>query len=132
VGVNAIEHLEDIYRRLPKIACAGKCQDSCGPIMMSPIEQRRVEKRTGRPWLTVDLEYLADMILLGKTDCMTCPLLDAASGRCSVYAIRPLICRLWGLVEKMRCPWGCIPERWVSDDEADSLIKEAEEIKPYV
>ena len=40
-----------------------------------------------------------------------CPLLK--DGACSVYDRRPAICRLWGLTEELRCPFGCEPEeRW--------------------
>ena len=31
-------------------------------------------------------------------------------GRCTVYAVRPMICRLWGIDETMPCPYGCVPE----------------------
>lgn len=42
-------------------------------------------------------------------------------GACSVYVDRPLICRLWGVVETMPCPFGCRPERWLSEQEALEL-----------
>lgn len=45
-----------------------------------------------------------------------CPALDFI-GRCSVYEIRPLICRLWGVVETMKCHYGCEPERYLTDEE---------------
>src|SRR2546429_6087610 len=32
------------------------------------------------------------------------------NGRCTVYEVRPMICRLWGMVEGMQCPHGCVPE----------------------
>jgi hypothetical protein len=38
----------------------------------------------------------------------TCPALK--DGRCSVYDVRPTLCRLWGVVEDMPCPWGCVPD----------------------
>lgn len=31
-------------------------------------------------------------------------------GRCSIYADRPLLCRLFGAVPKMACPFGCKPD----------------------
>jgi hypothetical protein len=49
-------------------------------------------------------------------------MLNQETGKCKVYSIRPTICRLWGLVRKMACPWGCVPERWLSDDEARRII----------
>jgi hypothetical protein len=60
--------------------------------------------------------------LVGKT--VDCPLLR--QGRCTVYAVRPLICRLWGVVESMPCPWGCRPERFLTVEEGEALMRQAE------
>ena len=59
-----------------------------------------------------------------KSDVLTCPALDVAFGLCSVYPDRPTLCRLWGVVEKMRCPFGCEPERYLSDAEAVTILDE--------
>lgn len=89
-------HLDRLYASLPTIACKGLCADSCGPIAMTPAEFGRIAERTGsEPVATT----------------MTCPLL--ANERCTVYDIRPTICRLWGVVESMPCPHGCVPSRWL-------------------
>ena len=56
---------------------------------------------------------------------LTCPMLHRASGDCRVYPVRPMLCRLWGLVKKMACPWGCVPERWLTDEEAVVYLAEA-------
>lgn len=53
---------------------------------------------------------------------LNCPHLSPI-GTCSVYAIRPLICRIWGMVEAMPCEWGCKPSRMLTDDEAHHLIE---------
>lgn len=54
---------------------------------------------------------------------MNCTMLK--HGRCSVYSARPVICRLWGVVPSMPCPWGCKPERMLTDREGLSLMMEA-------
>jgi hypothetical protein len=53
---------------------------------------------------------------------LTCSALDGV-GRCSVYEERPLLCRLWGAVEKMTCQFGCVPaDGWLDPDvEAEVL-----------
>jgi len=53
---------------------------------------------------------------------LTCPAL--VNGLCSVYAVRPLICRLWGVVREMACPFGCKPERWLADREVKRMLRE--------
>jgi hypothetical protein len=52
---------------------------------------------------------------------MTCTALKG--GRCSIYANRPYICRIWGAHEKMRCPFGCKPSRMVTEKESRDIIK---------
>lgn len=110
--MNNHQRLQAIYDKVPAVACKQLCQDSCGPIMMTNYEWKRVcavvgHKPKGKPSLE-------------------CPLLK--DGECSVYAVRPLICRLWGVVREMRCPHGCEPVRWLSDAEARSLLEEANRI----
>ena len=101
--------LERIYARIPKLACRRKCQESCGPILCHAAEWARMKAAT-----LVPIDQLAPDL--------TCPAL--LNGACSVYSVRPLICRLWGVVRAMACPWGCEPERWLTDAEADALFSE--------
>jgi Fe-S-cluster containining protein len=51
-----------------------------------------------------------------------------SGGRCTVYPDRPLICRLFGVVEQMRCPFGCVPERFLSERAAYALLERAEKL----
>ena len=53
-----------------------------------------------------------------------------AEGRCSVYSIRPLICRIWGAAEGIPCVFGCQPERLLSKEEADVLMREVQALSP--
>jgi Fe-S-cluster containining protein len=61
---------------------------------MSIRERVRIEQRTGR---RVDFSPEHG-----------CSMLDE-HGRCTVYDIRPMICRLYGTMETMPCPHGCLP-----------------------
>ena len=98
-----------IYARVPAIDCQRRCARHCGPIVATEVEWSRMEAATGgRAW--------------GEDT--VCPHLDRASGLCRAHALRPLICRLWGVVETMPCPYGCQPERWLSEEEATALVEE--------
>lgn len=88
--------LEELYASLPKIECKGECWDSCGPIAMTPVERGLIDDVAG-----VQLPLLQTKL--------RCPALGMF-GTCTVYEVRPLICRLWGLVPSMRCNFGCMPE----------------------
>lgn len=107
-----LRKIDEIYRQLPTIQCQGKCSESCGPILMSDAEEKRIVDAVGHePDFGPDLK---------------CNLLQC--NRCSVYEIRPLICRLWGLVKAMRCPFGCVPDRWLPEEESRRLLKENGEL----
>lgn len=107
------QRLQELYDQLPQIDCAGLCHDSCGPIQMSIRERTRIEGLAGEP-ITCGFGPSCSMLTTER--------------KCSVYTIRPLICRLWGLMRSMPCPYGCRPERVVEDDEAMALLVAAEEI----
>lgn len=121
--------LQDLFDLVPAVACKGDCgrdrhQSCCGPIACSVVEARLLEEYLGTqsPWIDLG----AGNVHMDPTALTlhTCPHLSW-NGRCQSYAVRPLICRLWGAVQRMRCPWGCQPERWLSDDEAGWLLAEA-------
>lgn len=110
-----VAELEDLYAELPPLECRGKCQESCGPIDMSDTERRRIREAG------VDIPPLLDRARRGELT-RSCPALSPI-GTCSVYELRPLVCRLWGLVEAMACPYGCRPEGgWLDDTTGMELI----------
>ena len=95
----------ELYAGLPDISCLRLCHPACGPIVV-PAEEW---DRGGTP----------------RGESLPCPHLDEGAGLCRAHELRPLICRLWGVVESMRCPWGCEPERWLSAAEAAELLDRA-------
>lgn len=108
--------LDAIYASLPKLACKKKCQQSCGPIVAAPEEEARMIVASGGKALGYGLNLGCSYLTLG--------------GLCSVYAARPLLCRLWGIAEEMPCPWGCVPARWLTRAETNRLFREAGYPKP--
>lgn len=103
--VRAKAQLDKLYRELPTINCRRECSSSCGPVDMSRVEWERIVKKLGyepRKSMPRTSEEAA------RPGALSCPMLR--SGLCSVYHVRPLICRLWGVAEGLECPWGCTPE----------------------
>lgn len=98
--------LADLYGSLPTVECRKLCQASCRDMPVVVAERDRLS-----------LPLVMD----------ECPKLTA-DGACSVYDDRPLMCRLWGVVENMRCPHGCEPSRVLSLAEAREFLVEAERI----
>jgi hypothetical protein len=106
------EAFEEFYKKLPKIDCQGHCHTSCGPIAATKFEHKRIEKKAGGP-IAVDGDLNCSML---------------KDKRCSVYEIRPTICRLFGVVEGLKCPYGCKPERLLTKEEGFELLEEARRI----
>lgn len=120
--VGLFARLDAVYARLPAIACQGRCAIACGPIPLSDLEARRLQLATHVKPRTV-IRVVADgppSTAIERERCIY--LKDEA--RCSVYSIRPLICRAWGLVRMMSCPHGCVPATWVNDVEFARLAQE--------
>lgn len=105
--------LADLYRRIPKIDCQGFCEESCGPIVVGSKEAAAMKAAAGGKPLTVSGEA-------------TCGYLKG--GRCSVYKARPFICRMWGVVPELPCPWGCHAERILTRAEATMLFRMLERV----
>lgn len=91
------QQLDELYAELPELECRGACWDSCGRIAMTDLEHRRTEA-AGVP---IEDGKLSDLPAV-------CPALTMLH-QCSIYEVRPLICRLWGLTESMPCTFGCRP-----------------------
>jgi len=113
---DACAALEQMYAQVPSIACQGLCQDCCGPLGMAYVEWIRIKR--------------ASPLRLAEAKQVVCPLLKR--GKCTVYASRPMICRLWGVTENMPCPWGCRPERYLTITEADVLMHAVEALSQQV
>jgi len=86
-----IEDLEKIYPKIPAMICKSGCTDCCGPV----------------PWSKSEWDSVEDKREVG--DDLHCPY--AKHGICDIYAQRPLICRLFGVVDHpaMTCPHGLGP-----------------------
>lgn len=110
--VNA--QLDALYAELPAIECEGHCWDSCGPIEMTEPERERIAERGVR---IRDNRF-------SVTGPMTCPALTPFH-QCSVYEVRPLICRLWGVARRLPCPYGCKPSRRLTERETFEFLMRA-------
>lgn len=119
--------IDALYARLPRIACQQRCQVCCGPIAMSRLEFRRLlsidptlRHKISQMQSELGFNYGRSYLIgLGREACSF-----LRDGACSIYSLRPLICRLWGMTQTMRCPWGCQPERFLNDREAHEIMGE--------
>jgi len=131
--MTAFEKLEALYATLPTVECKRKCQAYCGGILISKIEAARLEEKRGflekvtafeadkRPYLPTPAIIESEFIGLRPSLTMECVFL--MGNHCLAYKIRPLVCRIWGCVDNefMRCEFGCIPSRWLTNREVKQL-----------
>lgn len=121
----AVAALDAIYRQLPTVECTGGCAIACGPIPLTDVEARRLQQATHKKPRTIALVPVVDS--RGDTRRDRCVYLTEHE-RCSVHAIRPLICRVFGVVKRMSCMRGCVPSRWLTDREFLALAQAVERI----
>lgn len=86
-----------IYREVPSVDCKGLCWEACSYAPAQAVEVEHLCRVAGNHAHRPSPD--------GR-----CPFLDSEN-RCSGYAARPLICRLYGAVRKMECPHGCRPAK---------------------
>jgi Fe-S-cluster containining protein len=106
--VEKLEAIDRIYAQLPTIVCKRKCTIACGAVVLTDLEARRLQVTAHVKPRTIPLTLDS-----GKT-IERCIYLQGERV-CKVYDVRPLICRVFGLVKMLSCMHGCVPDRWLSD-----------------
>jgi Fe-S-cluster containining protein len=130
--------LQKVYDSIPRLACKKECPEVCITTMeLSQIEEINIRlflKKRGREW--VDFKDFGDfenhMKRIGRhssgpndaysCSCLRCPYLTSKK-LCSIYPVRPLVCRLYGVYEGMRCRHGCQPEQAIDELEMRYLYE---------
>jgi Fe-S-cluster containining protein len=78
----------ELYSKIPAFECIEGCTDCCGPVPWSAYELKQAGLAGPPPDRADDVCVFS------------------LAGRCDVHAARPLMCRLFGAVEDLRCPHG--------------------------
>lgn len=129
--------LDELYAQLPALECKGRCHDTCTAIDMSVLERERIEEATG---VRIPLPlYPPDRNLVDGVPprCVALGPLNT----CRVYAVRPFICRAFGMVltnpdephsGPMMCDYGCIPDAVLSAPEFARIMRSILELSEAV
>ena len=116
------KRLEELFGQIPKFQCEEGCTECCGPVMWGKAEDQLINEWLSKRGMRKKKRYIKlDASLVSRAD-LTCPYIQNA--RCQIYPVRPLICRLYGAVEELKCPFGCGPEKLLSREEADKIMHE--------
>lgn len=119
--------IDALLSGLPTFQCKEGCADCCGPVELSRLEYLRCLKASARTAEDVKQQMQNNL----KQGIYACPLLDAKTNRCTVYEVRPAICRLFGVVKsQLVCPHGYAPEiaALLSDEQAREILHKVEEL----
>lgn len=81
-----------VINDLPQMQCDKDCGDCCGPVPCLPSEFDAV------------VSYAAEHGIEPKSQGTTCPYYQG--GACTVYPVRPLLCQLFGHVDRLVCTRG--------------------------
>ena len=106
IPLPTLRALDELYKRIPVVKCQGLCVDACSPLatFLTDLEFDRVLARSGKEpnglYTPDDIDRQANPATAQK-----CNMLK--DGRCTVYDARPAVCRLYGAVPEMACPFGC-------------------------
>ncbi len=79
---------------LPSMQCDEGCGECCGIVPVTETEFRRIERYAKENGI----------MPVEQEEWGTCPMYQ--DGKCSVYPVRPLICRVFGHAEDLPCPRG--------------------------
>ena len=95
-----MKNLEDMYNKIPQSICKDGCSLCCHDVIQFTPEE---EANMGGYAHDGHCSHLVD-------------------NKCTIHNARPLICRLFGSSEIMKCD-GCKPERYLSKEETMEILQ---------
>ncbi len=104
--------IEDIYSLIPEFLCIEGCTECCrrfGVPSMKNVEKKRI------------MAYIRKHgIRIKKREDLTCPYVNEKG--CTIYPVRPFICRLYGTSPSYPCIKGVFPTRMLHPDEEEEIF----------
>jgi Fe-S-cluster containining protein len=90
-----------LRKQIPSFKCKPGCTDCCGVIIFSRWEWEQIEDKR-------------------VATSLTCPY--ACKEGCEIYEQRPILCRLYGTVQGMKCPHGCGSDRMLPRKKEEEIM----------
>jgi Fe-S-cluster containining protein len=102
--------IDDLYDLIPELMCTEGCYVCC--------------KNFGVPSRTKKTFFREHSMQAGEAKGHTCPYLDESlsEGGCSIYPVRPLICRLYGTSPNYLCKVGVKPLDLLHEDAEEEIF----------
>lgn len=106
-----IKKLHEQYAKVPSANCKGLCHEACAFVMCGDLEKKIIsEKHGNKEMLQAECPYL----LTNK--------------KCGIYDDRPLVCRFYGVVPGLPCPFGCEPDATLSATQASKIFNKVTDL----
>jgi len=104
--------IDDIYNLIPDFMCTNGCHECC--------QNFGVPSRTGIEDERIKVFLNKNAMKPGKAHGTTCPYSNESG--CTIYPVRPLICRLYGTSSNYRCKMDVAPLRLLHEDEEAEIF----------
>ncbi len=134
--ISKIDKLKEIWSCIPEINCKKECSTLCkiNHVFSLKVDNLLMKKDLQNQFVPLPniyetLENGIDHKFHKSSSCCNCPYLE--NGLCSVYDVRPTICRLYGAMGE--CPYGCQPKhgsKFLTKDELLQIISDLKSIDP--
>lgn len=121
--------LDELYAQLPALECKGLCHDSCTVAPASELEYRRITDSGASIGQRMSGQRVRELVRAGQTP--RCPALGPLN-TCTIYSIRPFICRAFGVARDLRCEHGCIPDKILDEGEVSRVMAYIEQLSRQV
>jgi hypothetical protein len=117
--------LREIYAKIPELKCVKGCTECCGnpaePVKkgylpFTPLFWSKIEAENIRRYLKE--KGIKERLVVNPLE--PCPYIE--NGKCLIYPARPLMCRLFGVVEDLKCPY-VKPKSYITTQKANKLIQ---------
>lgn len=99
--MNISKTIKYLRKQIPSFRCKEGCFDCCGPVPFAKWEWEKVKDKR-------------------EATSLTCPY--ASEIGCEIYEQRPIVCRIYGTVNKLRCPYGCGPDKLLSEKKENEIM----------
>jgi len=105
-----LNDLNTIYSEVPAFECKPDCSACCGPVQWSLIEEVNIQRYLNQKHMKMRIKKLVSL------DDPICPYVNAEH-KCDIYPVRPLLCRVFGVLNNFRlvCPF--MPAKQTLPDE---------------
>ena len=103
--------IQDLYALIPEVHCLPDCTACCqdfGVPSQTKIETRRIKRFLQK-----------NGMIFKRAEGTTCPYVSDRG--CTIYPVRPFICRLFGAAPNLQCHLGARPFTLLHEDEEEEI-----------